>query len=87
MSARRVDALSVTCPVCGMARRSPCRSSRQPGAATLGGGWGGPPVMVRPHSDRARLARLVSAQQGQLVTAWERAVSAIVNENIGKGGK
>jgi hypothetical protein len=43
--------------------------------------------MVRPHSDRARLARLVSAQQGPLVTAWERAVSAIVNENIGKGGK
>lgn len=80
MSPRRVDALAVTCPVCGMARRVPCRSSRQPGAATLGGGWGGPPVMVRPHSDRARLARLIAAQQGPLVTAWERAVSPIVGE-------
>lgn len=48
---------SVACPKCGARRGHPCRSSRIPSAATLGGGWGGYPVLNRVHPERAVEAR------------------------------
>lgn len=42
----------ISCPVCGARPGRPCRSSRIPGANTLGGGWGGPPALGRAHAER-----------------------------------
>jgi hypothetical protein len=43
---------TVACPTCGVGKGKPCRSSRQPGAHTFGGGWGGPPDLERAHAER-----------------------------------
>lgn len=43
---------SVECPICGARKGRACRSSRIPGANTLGGGWGGPPDLGRAHGER-----------------------------------
>jgi hypothetical protein len=43
---------TVECPTCGARRGKPCRSSRQPGPNTFGGGWGGPPDHDRAHAAR-----------------------------------
>ena len=45
------------CPACGAAPGAPCRGSRVPSPATLGGGWGGPPSLRREHTARVELAR------------------------------
>lgn len=43
---------NVPCPRCLARAGRPCRSSRIPGANTLGGGWGGPPDLDRAHPER-----------------------------------
>lgn len=50
---------SIQCPECLAGIGKACRSSRQPGANTFGGGWGGPPDLDRAHGARrdAYLAR------------------------------
>ena len=46
----------VPCPRCGAGKGRPCESSRQPGANTLGGGWGGAPSLERAHDERRAAA-------------------------------
>jgi hypothetical protein len=43
---------SIECPECCARPGKPCRSSRQPGSNTFGGGWGGPPDLDRAHKAR-----------------------------------
>lgn len=43
---------SVKCPTCAAKPGRACRGSRQPGANTFGGGWGGPPDRERAHDER-----------------------------------
>lgn len=51
---------TVACPQCGAPRGHACKSSRIPGAHTLGGGWGSPPDLDRAHE--ARKAAYVAAK-------------------------
>ena len=57
---------SVACPTCSAGAGKACRSSRIPGANTLGGGWGGPPDLDRAH-DARRQAALRTLTQDRLV--------------------
>lgn len=43
---------TIACPECGARVGKRCRGSRQPGANTFGGGWGGPPDLDRAHKAR-----------------------------------
>lgn len=52
------DKRSATCPKCLAAPGKPCRSSRQPGPNTFGGGWGGPQDLDRSHKERRDLVAL-----------------------------
>lgn len=56
-SMKPITALQVRCPTCGRGPRRRCRGSRIPGANTLGGGWGGPPDLQRPHKERVERAK------------------------------
>lgn len=57
------DKRSVACPYCGRRPGKPCRSSRQPGPNTFGGGWGGPPDLDVAHL--ARRAAFVARVRGR----------------------
>lgn len=54
---KKLRALDIACPKCGARPGRGCRGSRIPSASTLGGGWGGPPELARPHRERVALAR------------------------------
>jgi hypothetical protein len=58
------DRRSVTCPTCYARTGRACVSSRQPGANTLGGGWGGPPELDREHPARVATVRARLAKRG-----------------------
>lgn len=52
-----VKSRDVKCPECGARPGEPCRGSRIPSPATLGGGWGGPAARKRAHPERVEAAR------------------------------
>ena len=45
-------AIDFTCPRCNARSGHACRGERTPSASTLGGGWGGPALLQRPHAER-----------------------------------
>lgn len=59
----KLTALNVQCPVCLRRPGRPCQGSRIPSASTLGGGWGGPADLQRPHPERIAYARELAAQR------------------------
>lgn len=62
---------SVRCPKCGRGKGRPCVSSRQPGANTFGGGWGGPSDLDRAHP--ARLASFLEKREEKTLTREHKA--------------
>ena len=51
---------AVDCPVCGARPGRPCQSTRIGSPSSLGGGWGGYPVLDREHPSRVADAREVA---------------------------
>ena len=58
----KIKTVNVTCPTCEARPGRECRSSRQPGPNSYGGGWGGPPAMQRPHPARVQARREYNAR-------------------------
>ena len=50
-------AIDFTCPRCNAKPGRPCRGERTPSASTLGGGWGGPATLAKPHAERYAVRR------------------------------
>lgn len=60
----QIKSRDVKCPECDANPGEPCRGSRAPSPATLGGGWGGRARRKRPHPERVSAARAVAPLPG-----------------------
>jgi hypothetical protein len=63
----KLHALDIPCAKCLAVWAQPCRGTRQPGPASMGGGWGGPPDRQRPHAERIAAAKSCNAESAR----WE----------------
>lgn len=87
-TAKKLRALDLPCPRCEARPGRPCNGSRIPGPGTLGGGWGGPSPLDRPHSERQAVRRALEALRAAVGDAdgWndhaahERALEAGASE-------